>query len=61
MVLSLLVTPIREALDISDTQFSLLVGMTFALFYTLAGLPLAYIAERFNRRNLIAGVSGFGA
>lgn len=58
MILSLLVAPVREALDISDTQFSLLVGMAFALFYTLAGLPLAWIADRFSRRNLIvAGVS----
>ena len=58
MILSLLVAPVRETLDISDTEFSLLVGMAFALFYTLAGLPLAWIADRFSRRNLIvAGVS----
>lgn len=58
MILSLLVEPVRTTLDISDTQFSLLVGMAFALFYTLAGLPLAWIADRFSRRNLIvAGVS----
>lgn len=58
MILSLLVTPVRDSLGISDTQFSLLVGMAFALFYTLAGLPLAWIADRFNRRNLIIGGIG---
>jgi len=55
MILSLLVTPVRAALDISDTQFSLLIGLAFALFYTLAGLPLAWIADRHSRRNLIVG------
>jgi MFS family permease len=58
MILSLLVAPVRESLNISDTQFSLLVGMAFALFYTLAGFPLAWIADRFSRRNLIVGGIG---
>ena len=58
MILSLLVAPIRAALDISDTQVSLLIGLAFALFYTLLGLPLAWIADRYNRRNLIvAGIA----
>lgn len=53
MILSLLVAPIRTALDISDTEVSLLIGLAFALFYTLLGLPIAWIADRWNRRNLI--------
>ena len=58
MILSLLIAPIRAALDISDTQVSLLIGLAFALFYTLLGLPLAWIADRYNRRNLIvAGIA----
>ncbi len=58
MILSLLVAPIRTALDISDTEVSLLIGLAFALFYTLLGLPIAWIADRWNRRNLIlAGVA----
>jgi MFS family permease len=58
MILSLLVAPIRTALDISDTQVALLIGLAFALFYTLLGLPLAWIADRYNRRNLImAGIA----
>ncbi|MEQ3651402.1 MFS transporter [Hyphomonas sp.] len=58
MILSLLVAPVRESLGITDTQFSLLVGMAFALFYTIAGLPLAWVADRFSRRNLIVGGIG---
>ena len=55
MILSLLIGPIRAALDISDTQVSLLLGLAFALFYTLLGFPLGWIADRYNRRNLIIG------
>lgn len=62
MILSLLVAPIRAALDISDTEVSLLIGLAFALFYTLLGLPIAWIADRWNRRNLIvAGVALWSA
>ncbi len=58
MILGLLVGPIRESFDISDTQFSLLVGFAFALFYALMGLPLARIADRYSRKILIAvGIS----
>src|SRR3546814_9380963 len=53
MILTLLVAPIRAALDISDTEVSLLIGLAFALFYTVLGLPIAWIADRWNRRNLI--------
>ena len=53
-ILSLLIPSIRQALDISDTQVSLLVGFSFALFYTLLGLPLGLAADRGNRRRLIA-------
>lgn len=53
-ILSLLIPPIQADLQISDTQISLLVGMAFAVFYTLMGIPLGRIADRHNRRNLIA-------
>lgn len=53
-ILNLLVGPIRADLSISDTQMSLLMGFSFAIFYTLCGLPLAWLADRSSRRNLIA-------
>lgn len=40
-ILSLLVGPIQHDLHISDTQFSLLAGLAFILFYTTMGIPLA--------------------
>ena len=53
-ILNLLVVPIQADLGISDTQMSLLQGLAFALFYTTLGLPLGRMADRWNRRNLIA-------
>lgn len=53
-ILTLLVGPIRADLGISDTQISLLHGLAFAIFYTLLGIPIAALADRRNRRNLIA-------
>ena len=53
-ILSLLVGPIRHDLNISDTQMSLLMGFTFAIFYTFCGIPLARIADHHSRRGLIA-------
>lgn len=52
-ILSLLVQPIRRDLGISDTQFSLLAGFAFALFYATLGIPIARLADRTNRRFLI--------
>jgi MFS family permease len=53
LILSLLIEPIKGDLQVSDTQMGLLVGTSFAIFYTLFGLPLARFADRTNRRNLI--------
>lgn len=52
-VLALLVQPIRADLEISDTQMSLLLGASFAIFYTLLGLPLSTLADRWSRRGTI--------
>lgn len=52
-ILTLLVEPLRRDLGITDTQFSLLSGLAFTLFYTLMGVPLAWLADRGSRRNLI--------
>lgn len=53
-ILSLLVGPIRADLGISDTQMSLLMGLSFAIFYTIAGIPLGRVADTRSRRGLIA-------
>ena len=53
-IISLLVGPIKDDLQITDFQVSLLQGFAFALFYTILGLPLGRLADRKNRRWLIA-------
>lgn len=52
-LLSVLVEPIRAEMHFSDTQFGLLTGLYFALFYAAAGVPVAMIADRWNRIKLI--------
>jgi MFS family permease len=44
---------IKRDLGISDTQFGLLTGLAFALLYTSAGIPVARLADRFNRVKLL--------
>jgi MFS family permease len=52
-LLNLFVEPIKAELGVSDTQMGLLTGLSFALFYVLAGLPLARWADRHSRTALI--------
>lgn len=53
-ILSLLIEPIRRDLHITDTQVSLLGGLAFALLYTFAGIPIAWLADHRSRRVIIA-------
>jgi MFS family permease len=52
-LLSVLVEPIRADMQFSDTQFGLLTGLAFALFYAAMGVPVAMLADRWNRIKLI--------
>ncbi len=54
MVFNVLIEPIKTEFGLSDTVMGLMTGLAFAAFYALVGIPLAYVADRFNRRNLIA-------
>lgn len=57
-ILAVLIEPIQAGLGISDTQFGLLHGLAFGLFFALAGLPMGWLCDRFSRPKLIAaGVS----
>ena len=52
----LLVGPIKADLGVTDTQMSLLIGLSFAAFYGVLGLPAGYLVDRISRR----GVMGVG-
>lgn len=54
-ILSLLVKPIKHDLHLSDTQMSLLLGLSFAIFYTIFGMLIGRMADRYSRRNIIIG------
>ena len=53
-ILTLMVGPIERSLHIKDTAFALLTGGAFGIFYTLMGLPLGWMADRFNRKWIVS-------
>ncbi|MGL5839883.1 MAG: MFS transporter [Sphingorhabdus sp.] len=53
LILSLLIDPVKDELNLTDTQMSIIVGASFALFYSTMAFPIARYADRGNRRNLL--------
>lgn len=54
-IITILAEPIKNDLGISDTQLGLLTGLAFGLVYCGFGLPIARLADRFNRVWIIGG------
>jgi MFS family permease len=53
-VLSVTMVLVKQDLHLSDGQLGLLQGLSFALLYTLLGIPIGRLAERFDRRLILA-------
>ena len=53
-ILAILLEPIKHDLSLTDTQLGLLSGLVFAVFYATLGIPIARLADRTSRRNIIA-------
>lgn len=53
-VLAVLAQPIKEDLKLTDTDIGMLQGLAFAILYSVLGLPLGWLAERFSRKGLVA-------
>ena len=53
IILSLLVEPIKGDLGLTDTDFAWLLGVAFAVFFALFGLPIGRWADRYSRRAII--------
>lgn len=53
-VLVILQEQIREELGLMDWQLGMLSGFVFAVFYSVLGVPIAHVAERFGRKRIIA-------
>jgi MFS family permease len=50
---------VKAEMHLSDTVLGLLTGVVFILFYSLLGIPIASLADRSNRRNIVAVGFGF--
>lgn len=57
-VIAVLIEPIKRDFGASDTQMGLLSGLAFGLLYAAMGVPVGRLADRFNRRNIIAVCCG---
>ena len=56
--MAVLVGPIRDDFNINDFQYGLLNGLAFSLMYTFMGIPIGWLADRTNRKNIMsAGVA----
>ena len=54
-IVSILLGDLKAEFDLNDTQLGLLSGLAFALFYSTMALPIARLADKSNRVNIIAG------
>ena len=52
-ILAMLLEPIKEEMELRDWHLGFLSGLAFALFYSTLGIPLARVADRGSRRNVI--------
>src|SRR3974390_3145173 len=53
-ILTILAGPIKKDLGLSDAELGLLYGTTFAVFYSLFGIPLGRLADSWVRTRLMA-------
>jgi MFS family permease len=53
-VVSTVLEPIRLELHLTDAGVGFLTGVPLALFYVAFGIPISWLADRSNRRNILA-------
>src|SRR6185437_14166855 len=53
-ILMLVAQPLKQALDLSDTQIGAINGIALSLVAMLATFPLGWLADRVDRRRLLA-------
>ena len=53
-VMSTVLEEIRKELNLTDGGVNTLTGVSLGLFYVTMGIPLAWVADRYNRKNLLA-------
>ena len=58
-ILGLALPLIKAEMQVSDTILGLVTGLAFVLFYSVLGVPIAWAADRWSRRNIIAAGFAF--
>lgn len=58
-MLALVMPQLTQELELSDTVIGLVAGLPFALCYALCAIPIAWVADNRNRRNLLGGALAF--
>src|SRR6478736_4414686 len=53
-VVNILAESIKRDLSLSDTELGMITGLSFAIFYSLLGLPIARYAEHADRPKILA-------
>ncbi len=53
-ILSIVLQSVKVEFSLTDTQLGLIGGVAFGLFYVTVALPVAWLADRLNRRVIIA-------
>ena len=53
-MLAVLLPAIKTDLQLSDTEIGFITGLAFTLFYATMGIPIARLADRYSRKNIIA-------
>ncbi|MGV8805833.1 MAG: MFS transporter [Polaromonas sp.] len=59
-ILAVLIQPVKLEFGLSDLQIGLVTGLGFAFTFSLLGVPLGRLADRCERRSLIAWCRGMG-
>jgi predicted MFS family arabinose efflux permease len=57
-ILAILLPAIKLEFGVDDWVLGFLAGPAFAVFYVTLGIPIAVVADRWNRRNLISVALG---
>lgn len=59
-ILAVLLQPIKQEFGFSDLQIGLITGLGFALTFGALGIPMGRLADKHERRGLIAWCRGIG-
>ncbi|QIL83810.1 MFS transporter [Diaphorobacter sp. HDW4A] len=59
-ILAVLLQPIKQEFGFSDLQIGLITGLGFAITFGLLGIPMGRLADRVERRSLVAWCRGIG-